>query len=80
MIRMAKPMNKGAHKRKGKSHYLVLIGALIFLIGWYLILFPRHEYWGIGLLLFGIFVCAVGLSKHSFRLLLKGSYDWLSGS
>ena len=68
---MAKNMsNKYTSKSRG-AHYLILVGAIILLIGFGVLVFARSVAAGGVLLLIGILVCAVGLSKHSLHLLKR---------
>jgi uncharacterized membrane protein HdeD (DUF308 family) len=65
-----KATKRNEFKSQG-HHYLILVGVLILLIGFVVTVFARQLGAGIVILLIGVFVCAVGLSKHSQSLIRR---------
>jgi uncharacterized membrane protein YiaA len=75
VIDMAKrTRNKRTPKSKYRGQYLILIGVILFLIGLLVTSFAKQQMIaGFVVLLLGVFICAVGLSKHSLHLLKRKS-------
>jgi uncharacterized membrane protein HdeD (DUF308 family) len=74
VIDMPKKMkNKRIPESKNKGYsYLVLIGVILLIIGLLVIAFASQQIVaGAVLLLLGVFICVLGLSKHSFHLLKR---------
>ena len=65
---------RGSYIVESKStHYLILFGVVLLLIGFIAAVFFQQVAMGIALELIGTFISAVGLSKHSLRILKKAA-------
>lgn len=63
---------KSIPKSQHCERYLVIIGVILFLIGFCVMVFARQQVIaGAAVLLLGMFICIVGLSKHSLHLLKR---------
>jgi len=68
---MAKNMRNRYDSKSLGAHYLILVGVIILLIGFGMAVFAREVVAGSIFLLIGILISALGLSKHSLRLLKR---------
>ncbi len=62
--------NKYASKSNG-VYYVILLGVIILLIGFYVILLSHNVAGGAVLLLIGILISILGLSHHSLHILKR---------
>lgn len=69
-VKATKSVKANVYKSTG-AHYLILVGVVILLIGFWTALFAHAAALGIILLLIGILVSVVGLSKHSMHILKR---------
>jgi uncharacterized membrane protein HdeD (DUF308 family) len=68
---MAKKMENRTVKKNKGANYMVLVGVVVLLIGFGLAVFARQVDAGLILLLLGVLISVLGLSKHSMHLLKR---------
>lgn len=69
---MAKNAGKNASAGVG-AYYVILIGIVILLIGFYAMVFGHTLAVGAVMLLIGVLISVLGLSNNSLRMLKKSS-------